>query len=1112
MFRRPLTLLYVLASLSTLSLFAAEPSAPRGYFRYPAIHGQTIVFAAEGDLWKTGSQGGTAQRLTTHPAEEYQPAISRDGKTLAFCASYEGPREVYSMPIAGGTPKRHTFHEGDVDVVGWTPDGRILYSTSRYSTLPNDQLVALDPNSNTTTLIPLAQASQGAYDLSGKVLYFTRLPFQGSHTRRYQGGSVQNLWKYTEGAAEAIPLTANSPTTSKDAMPWQGRIYFASDRDGVMNIWSMDENGGNLRQHTHHTDFEVRSPSLDGGHIVYQYGADLWLLDVESGDYSEVPITLASDFDQLREHWVEKPLDFLTSAHPSPDGDRVVLTARGQVFVLPAQQGRIVEATRRPGVRYRSARFMPNGNDLLTLSDESGEIELWTIPANGIGPANQLTSNGKVLRWEAITSPDGKFIAHHDKDQQLWLFDVDSRTDKLLATSLEGGFGDLSWSPDSRWIAFVEPLPNTFSRIRIYSLDTGQFSDVTSGRYDSYSPAWSPDGNWIYFLSDRNFKSLVQSPWGSRQPEPFFDKQTKIYQVALEKRLRSPFQPRDELMPAEGASNGKDTGAGEEAGEENKTKDNPSSGESAGKPPEPVKIDLDGLAARLVELPVPAGNYGSLSVDSKRLFWISRDTGPESKSSLMVMEIKNLNPKPEELLADIRDYEISANQKKILVRKENDFYVFDSGTKAPSDLSKNKVDLSGWSFSLDPREEWNQMYNEAWRLERDYFYDRGMHGLDWPQIREKYRPLAERVTDRSELSDVLSQMVSELSALHIFVVGGDLRRGADQINNASLGATLERDESSGGYRVEHIYTSDPDLPDALGPLARPGVEIEEGDVIVSINGVGTLSVEDPASLLRNQAGKQVLVSIKPGGRGDLREVIVNPVSLRQEAGLRYGEWEYTRRLKVDQLGKERIGYVHLRAMGSSDMAQWSREYYPIFNREGLIIDVRHNRGGNIDSWILEKLLRKAWFYWKPRVGNPFWNMQYAFRGPMIVLCNEMTASDGEAFAEGFRRLGLGKVMGTRTWGGEIWLSSSNFLVDRGIATAAELGVYGPEGDWLIEGPGVTPDLVVDNLPRATFDGEDVQLEAAVRYLLDELDRRPVILPEVPPYKTNPNPVPLDGRR
>jgi tricorn protease len=373
-----------------------------------------------------------------------------------------------------------------------------------------------------------------------------------------------------------------------------------------------------------------------------------------------------------------------------------------------------------------------------------------------------------------------------------------------------------------------------------------------------------------------------------------------------------------------------------------------------------------------------------------------------------------------------------------------------------------------------------------------------MNGVDWKAMRAHYAPLIERVTDRAELSDVLAQMVGELSALHIFVYGGDMRRGNDVVLPASLGARLARDEARGGYRVDHIYRSDPDEPRALAPLARYGVGIQEGDVITAVNGTPTLSVPDIGALLRDQADKQVLLRVRTS-TGPEREAVVTPITQGRETQLRYTEWEYTRRLAVEEKGRGDIGYVHLRAMGGNDIAQWARDFYPVFDRQGLIVDARHNNGGNIDSWVLEKLMRKAWFYWQARVGEPTWNMQYAFRGHVVVLTDENTASDGEAFAEGFRRLGLGKVIGTRTWGGEIWLSSSNVLVDRGIATAAETGVYGPEGKWLIEGHGVDPDIIVDNEPHATFEGKDAQLDAAIAYLQQEIKLHPVPVPPPPPY-------------
>jgi tricorn protease len=498
-------------------------------------------------------------------------------------------------------------------------------------------------------------------------------------------------------------------------------------------------------------------------------------------------------------------------------------------------------------------------------------------------------------------------------------------------------------------------------------------------------------------------------------------------------------------------------------------------------------------------VPIQPGRYRSLRTDGQRLYFLSVETSFEAKTSLKTLAVSREKPNVKTVLEDVRDYALSADGKKLLVHKADDLYVFDASDKAPEKLEESKVDLSRWSFSFDPREQWRQMFTEAWRLERDYFYDPSLHGLDWKAILQKYRPLADRVTSRGELNDLLAQMVSELSALHIFVRGGDLRKGPDEVEIASLGAELARDEAAGGYRVARIYRSDPDLPDALSPLLRPGVNVAEGDVVEAINGVSTLSVADPALLLRNQAGRQVLLRVRPQGKAPARDAVAVPITPDQAASLRYDDWENSRRLRVEEAGQGAIGYVHLRAMGADDYAAWARGFYPVFDRQGLIVDVRHNRGGNIDSWILGKLLRKAWFYWKPPVGDPYWNMQYAFRGHVAVLVDAHTASDGEAFAEGARRLGLARLIGTRTWGGEIWLTSSNLLLDKGIATAAEFGVYGPEGEWLIEGHGVDPDIVVDNLPRATFEGADAQLEAAIAYLREKIRTEPVPLPTAPPY-------------
>ena len=531
-----------------LASVAPRADTPLGYYRFPALAGDLLVFTAEGDLWKTTVNGGVPERLTAHPGEETDAAISPDAKWVAFTGTYEGPDEAYVLPLDGGPPKRLTWDGGPVAVVSWTPDGKVLCSTRRYSTLPDATLMAIDPVTGMQTAVPLAQASDGAYAADG-TLYFTRLPFQGSQTRRYRGGTAQQLWRLAPGAPEAAPVTGDFPGTSKRPMIWNDRLYFLSDRDGTMNLWSMALAGGGLTQHTRHADYEAQDASLSGGRIAYQHGADIRLYDIAGNTDRVVPIRLVSDFDHVRERWVTTPFDWVTAAHLSPTGDRVVLTARGQLFVVPAEQGRLVEATRNPKVRYRNGRFMPDGKSLLGLSDESGEVEFWRVPANGLGPSTQVTTDGAVLRWDGLPSPDGKFVAHYDKDQQLWVFDLATKKQTKLAFAGNGDFDDLAWSPDSRFLAYTAPDANTLTRIFLWEAATGRIEPVTSDRYDSVSPAWSRDSKWIYFLSDRNFVSLVGSPWGSRQPEPFYDKQTRLYHVPLVANARSPFQPADELHP-----------------------------------------------------------------------------------------------------------------------------------------------------------------------------------------------------------------------------------------------------------------------------------------------------------------------------------------------------------------------------------------------------------------------------------------------------------------------------------------------------------------------------------------------------------------------------------
>ncbi len=1070
---KPITLLGFLFITACMFFATAKLNAQgfEGYYRYPTIHNETIVFAAEGDLWSVSLQGGLAQRLTTHHGEEFNPSISPDGKTIAFSATYEGPAEVYTMPITGGLPQRWTYQADASLVNGWTPGGELVYATRFYSTLPDYQLVKIDPATKKETRVPLHQASEASFTSNGKTVFFVRPSYHNNVTKRYKGGTARQIWKYTDGGAEAIKLTTDYTGESHHPMWWNRRVYFISDRDGTMNIWSMNESGKDLQQHTEHEEFDVRYASIHKGHIVYRRGADIWHLDIKAGRNKKVSIRLATDLDQLREKWVDNPQQYITSVNLHPNGDKVVITSRGRVFVAPVNSGRMVQLSRKEGVRYRDAIFSADGKNIITLSDESGEFEFVQVAATGLGEHKALTNNGKTLRFQASASPDGKYLAYRDLDDHWWLLNIEDGQQKKISTKNYGGSSQINWSPDSQWLTYIQAADNDFSQIHIYNVATGDQFPLTSDRANSMDPVWSADGKWIYFLSDRNFRSLVGSPWGTRQPEPYFDKKMKIYQISLQKGERSPFSADNELMED-------------------------SENEKGDKKEVVVTIDKEGIQRRLQEVPIPPGNYRTLRGNARTLYFISSGTGLGSSNQLMALPITNKEPKPKEVTKAIRGYSLSADGKKMLIYKGTSIYVINAGTGA-ANLNNGKVDLSNWAFSMNVREDWRQIFKDAWRMERDYFYDPGMHGVDWDKMYEKYLPMVDRVTTRNELSDLIGRFVGELSALHTSVRGGDLRRGDDQIRVASLGARLMRSEGKGGYVIDYIYQADPDYPNERSPLDHPEMDIAVGDVIEHINGVSTLSVPHIGALLRNQAREQIRIGVKSSQSGTSKDHIVVPAS--SEFSLRYRDWEYSRRLEVDDKADGKIGYVHLRAMGSNDLSQWYREFYPVFHKQGLIIDVRHNNGGNIESFILEKLMRQAWMYWKVRDKKPYWNMQYAYRGHIVVLVDEKTSSDGEAFADGFQRLGLGKVIGKRTWGGEIWLSSSNRLTDGGLARAPMMGVYGPEGEWLIEGHGLEPDIEVDNLPHETFNGKDAQLEAAIQYLLEEIKKDPREVPKAPEF-------------
>jgi len=1073
--------------ICTITLCSAASQGFEGYYQYPDIHEDRVVFCAEGDIWTVALAGGLAQRLTTHAEDESYPVFSPDGSSILFSASYEGPTELYTIPTSGGKTQRWTYERDASFANAWTTDNHIVYATRAYNKKPDNRLVKINIDTKVRTFIPLDQASEASFSTDGRTVYFVRPAYHRNVTKRYKGGTARQIWKFTEGSAEAVKLTTNYSGGSHHPMAFGDRVYFISDRDGTMNIWSMDTDGGDVRQHTEHADFDVRYANVSDGVIVYQMGADLWRYNISSDASSKIDIKLATDLAQLAEKWEENPSKYITSVNASPDGDKIVITARGRVFVVPTKTGRTIAFTSKNDVRYRDARFSHDGKRVIALSDESGEFEFVSMPSDGLGDHQTITSDGSLLRYEGLPSPDGDMIAYDDLESNMYILNISTGVSTKIST-IQERIRDFSWSPDSKWLAYVQAASNTMAQIIIYNVDDGSSFDLTTDRANSFNPRWSPDGKFIYFISDRSFTSLVGSPWGTRQPEPYFDASEKIYHIALQKDTRSPFRPSDELeKKKDEKSDKKNIETDKKKSDSKNEKESDDSGIK-------VLIDKEGIQERIKAVPVKAGNYVGLSVNDKALYMISGETGVGAKRHLNVVKIGNEKVEVKEMVSDVRSYNLTDDGKKLLIRKGTSYYMAMAGSGKIGDLNDSKIDLSAWKFSIDPKEDWKQIFTDAWRMERDYFYDKNMHGVDWKAMHDKYLPLVDRITTRNELSDLIGRFVGELSALHTSVRGGDIRSDNKNIVVANLGGLFSRNEALGGFRIDYIYKSDPDYPEQKSPLDDPYLDIRIGDVITHVNGTSSLSATDIGELIRNESGKQVRLSLKR--QSTTFDAIVKPIG--SDYNLRYSDWEYGNRLYVDQQSNNDIGYLHLRAMGYNDISQFYREFYPVFNRRGLIVDVRYNFGGNIDSFILEKLLRKAWMYWKSRSGEPYWNMPYSFRGHMVVLVNENTYSDGEAFADGFRRLGMGVTIGTRTWGGEIWLSGVNRLTDNGVARAPMMGVYA-EGEWLIEGHGFEPDIELDNLPHATFNGQDAQLDKAIEHLQMLIKEDPRDVPEPPAY-------------
>jgi tricorn protease len=1057
--------------------------------RFPAIHGNRIVFSYAGDLYTVPATGGVARRLTADVGYEMFPRFSPDGACIAFTGQYDGNTEVYLMPSEGGVPKRLTFtatlgrdevsdRMGPNNIVMTWKDNRTVVFRSRMLER-NDfigQLFTVSRDGGDPAQLPLPRGGFCSFSPDGKKMAYNRVFREFRTWKRYRGGQADDVWIYDFETKQVTNVTNNR---AQDIIPmWSGeKIYFASDRDeiGRMNLYVHDLRGGQTRRLTDFKEFDVKFPSLGDNAVVFENGGSLYRLDLATERAEKVPVSILEDFDLGRGGLVDVSKE-VTNFEIAPDGSRALFGARGDLFTVPAKHGNTRNITATPGVHERGSKWSPDGKWIASISDATGEDEVTIRPQNGGGEPVQLTKGADTYKYQILWSPDSRKILWNDKKLRLQYVDVDSRKTTVVATATAWEITDFAWSPDSRWVAYAKPEEKKMTTVYLYGTDRGETIEVTDGWFDSYTPAFGGDGKYLFFVSDRNFNPVYSATeWNHAYTD-----MSGIYMVTMARATASPFAPKsDEVKIADA---GKESAPGKEEKKEKKPESKPA-----------MTVDAEGIQQRIVALPVAAGGYRNLTAVGEKLFYVrqgARDGGPK----LMVYDLEK---QKETELGDFGGYEISADGKKMLVGGGASGY---SIVDLPSGKieTKEKLNLSDMKVTLDRRAEWNQIFNECWRQMRDFLYDPNLHGVDWPAMRERYAALLPFVNHRADLTYIIGEMIGELNVGHAYVGGGDMPKPA-RTPAGLLGARIERDGASGYYRIAKIYRGQNWDPALRSPLTEVGVEAREGDYIIAVDGKSTRELGSFGEALVNTAGKQVTLTLNgKASESGARKTVVVPTS--DERPLTYLNWVQGNLEKVRAATDGKVGYVHVPDMGVGGLNEFVKYYYPQLRKEALILDVRGNGGGNVSPMIIERLRREFTMVGAARNAATSIDPGGMILGPKVCLIDEFSASDGDIVGYRFRKANLGPLIGKRTWGGVVGIRGSLPLMDGGYLNRPEFSRYDIEGkEWVMEGVGVEPDIMVDNDPAREHAGIDDQLTRAIEVIKEEMRKKPAVIPDRPPY-------------
>jgi tricorn protease len=1090
------------AFILPLSSLPAADTLPDGFYRYPTIGGGAIVFASEGDLWKVPAAGGTAMRLTAYEGEEAFPKLSPDGKMIAFTAQYEGNDDVYVMNSSGGEPLRLTFHPAPDQALGWTADGKILFRSRRDTPNMDFRIYKISPQGGLPEMIPLEPAAQISFEPNGKRAAFQKLGLEFHNWKRYKGGEAEKIYVGTVEDAKFATVTTYDGKSAFPMWAADGRIYFVTDRWGRPNLASMKPDGSDVKRLTTFEDYDVRWPYMGDGKIVYQHKMDIWVYDLASGKNAMVPIQLPSDRLQVRERFVD-PKEYLKGWSLSKDGERIALETRGDLFVTRTHKhGLIRRLTEGSASRSRAPSFSPDGKRVAAWTEVDGEEQLILHSADNAEAPKQIGTMPPGWHFAPEWSPDGKHIAWGDQNYQIHVTDADSGK-SVVVDHGEWEISDYDWSPDSRYLAYTLLQSNLFTQVRIWDSQSSTHYEVSDPDYNSSSPAWDPKGKYFYFLSDRYINTYLDKS----EDRFIVNEATLPCVLALQIDTPLPFAPKSDF-DEEKSKDKKE----KEKKDKDKDKDDKSDKDEA--KIEPIKIDFDGLMDRLVQVPVAPGNYSALAAVEGKLHWlksanrgmmpyVGEDGDDDAGAELETYDIEK--EKLSTLASGVKEYQVSMDHKVLVYQSKDGFTRVEAGaTAAPKDddAKDAKIDLSGWSLSVNPRAEWKQELHEAWRLERDFFYDPKMHGVDWEGVWKQYGSLADRIGSRGDLEDCLGEMFGELNVGHAYHSGGDVRSGK-RVGTGLLAADLRYDDATGFWQIQKIYKGDFAMPQWTSPLSRPDLHVKVGEWLVAIDGKPLVKGEDYLQHLANRAGQEVELSISD--TPDLkaaRRIVIKTVG--EDTRIRYADWVRENREYVNKKSNGQIGYIHLYDMDARGLREFARDYPPQWRKHGLIMDDRWNHGGFVAPMILSRLDRKILAVAGTRRGNVDTVPSHAFNGYMACLINRQGGSDCETFALGFKQFKLGPVIGTRTWGGWVGIRGDKPLRDGGAITQPEFGGWDPQGkDWIIEGHGVDPDEELDLNPDGLIHGHDVQLDRAIDELMQDIAKDPRDLPHAPPIRPRP---------